>query len=211
MGGVPTALPVRPAHPARSGRGPLWPTVATAALAAVTVLVGGTKDAAAHGQLVSVSPANGSTVSAAPVSVVLTFSEAVSSTFAVVRVSRADGEDVSEGRAAVEGAVVTQRLTAPLDSGLYTVAYRVVSSDGHPVSSTTTFRLAGESSSSRPTPATASATASGPATTRTASEAAMEPPTNVFDKSHMPGFIVVGMFVLGATTLLLFERRRGPR
>jgi methionine-rich copper-binding protein CopC len=208
MGGVPTALPARPAHAARSGRGLLRPTVATAALAAMTVLVGGT-NVAAHGQLVSVSPANGSTVSAAPVSVVLTFSEAVSSTFAVVRVSRADGEDVSEGRAAVEGAVVTQRLTAHLDSGLYTVAYRVVSSDGHPVSSTTTFRLALASSSSRATPATGSASASGSATTTTVPVGAMEPPTNVFDKSHIPGFIVVGLFVFGALTLLLFERRRG--
>jgi methionine-rich copper-binding protein CopC len=207
MGGVPTALRARPAHAARSGRGLLRPTVATAALAAMTVLVGGT-NVAAHGQLVSVSPANGSTVSAAPVSVVLTFSEAVSSTFAVVRVSRA-GEVVSEGRAIVEGAVVTQRLTASLDSGLYTVAYRVVSSDGHPVSSTTTFRLAGASSSSRATPATGSASASGSATTTTVPVGAMEPPTNVFDKSHISGFIVVGLFVFGALTLLLFERRRG--
>ena len=67
-----------------------------AALAALSlVLFGGT--AAAHAELISVSPADGEVLDVAPAEVVLTFSEPVSLTGGSVRVLDDDAEDVSTG------------------------------------------------------------------------------------------------------------------
>lgn len=181
-------------------------------LAIVTGVVSvlGAVPAAAHAQLEKAWPADGSTVTSAPSAVVLTFSEAVSSSFAAVQVEGPDGQSVSDGRPRVDGAVVTQALASPLGPGRYTVAFRVVSSDGHPVSDTTSFTLEGaKSGSSTSVPTSSSGKAI--ATAAPSGTAATSGPTNVFDSSHVPGFIVVGLLVLGAVGLLLWERRPGHR
>jgi methionine-rich copper-binding protein CopC len=175
----------------------------------VALLVGlaGTGPGAAHAELEKISPADGATVGTPPSVVVMTFSEDVSSTFAVVQVKGPGGEPVSQGRPHVQGAVVTQPLAASLAAGRYTVAYRVVSSDGHPVSDTTSFTIAAGTPSS--TAASATPPSSPTATVTRPSVATTRPPTDVFDSSHIPGFAVVGLLVLGAVLLLLWERRRG--
>lgn len=165
--------------------------------------------AAAHADLEKISPADGATVNTPPSVVVLTFSGDVSSTFAVVQVKGPGGEAVTQGRPQVQGAVVTQPLAAALAAGRYTVAYRVVSSDGHPVSDTTSFSIAAGTPASSTTPGTlpTSATTGVPSSEGTT----MGPPTDVFDSSHIPGFVVVGLLVLGAVLLVLWERRSRRR
>jgi methionine-rich copper-binding protein CopC len=131
--------------------------------------------AEAHASLLKTVPANGSVLHEAPSQVVLTFSEPVSASFATVSVTDDSGRSVGQGKAAVNGSVVTQALAPDLGSSGYVVTYRVISDDGHPVSDTTTFTLALPSASSGPntaaptphdgatTPAAAPATASGSA------------------------------------------------
>ena len=111
----------------------------------------------AHTALKSVSPKDGTTVDTAPTEVVLTFSEPVSSSFATVTVTGPSGEVGSGRPASVRGAVVTQSLAPDLPNGSYTVAFRVVSEDGHPVSDRTTFRVAAASTptTSEPSPSVA--------------------------------------------------------
>lgn len=77
--------------------------------------------------LVSSNPADGSTV-APPRSVVLTFGDPITS--ATVEVTGPGGSVA--GQASVAGATVT-RSVSTLSPGRYTVAYRVVAADGHPV------------------------------------------------------------------------------
>src|SRR5512138_2233569 len=105
----PTATPQLDA---RSHRRASWVLVALG----VAFLVGwiGAGPAAAHADLEKISPADGTTVNAPPSVVVLTFSEDVSSTFAVVQVKGPGGQSVSQGRPQVQGAVVTQPLAASL-------------------------------------------------------------------------------------------------
>lgn len=93
--------------------------------------------ASAHAGLVSIDPADGSTVTDAPTRVVLTFDEQVT-TPAVVVVTGPDGRKVSSDRTRVVGTIVAvdTDLSAP---GRYTVAFRVVSADGHPVAKQTSF------------------------------------------------------------------------
>lgn len=109
--------------------------VAVLALLLVFALV---VPAFAHAQLIGSTPADDSSVATAE-TVTLTFNENVSPDFVTVLVDGPDG-DVTAGDPTVEGPVVTQAI-APTTSGEHTVAYRVVSTDGHPVTGEITFTL----------------------------------------------------------------------
>ena len=139
-------------------------------LAQVVFAVG----ADAHTALKTVSPKDGSQLTTAPTQVVLTFDDPISESFATVTVT-GPGGSAGTGRATVDGAVVTQPLRPGLADGRYTVAFRVVSADGHPVSDTTTFQLAAAPSPSSTTSgATPSAASSSPAPSATATATAVQ-------------------------------------
>ncbi|HEX5521880.1 MAG TPA: copper resistance CopC family protein [Pedococcus sp.] len=116
--------------------------------------------ASAHAALTSMTPAAGSTVTVSPPAVVLKFSEPVSSSFAVVTVTDRAGASVVAGRPAVDGSRVTQPLRR-LGSGTYSVSFRVVSADGHPVSDTAAFTIR-PSPSASPSSAAPSGSSAGP-------------------------------------------------
>lgn len=108
-----------------------------------------------HARLASTSPSDGATVPTAR-QVTLTFSEDVDPRFLVVRVTGPSGDE-TEGRPVVRGRTITQPLAPGLPAATHTVAYRVVSVDGHPVagtlSFTTTTAPARPTASPDPTPA----------------------------------------------------------
>jgi methionine-rich copper-binding protein CopC len=174
----------------------------------------------AHTALESVSPKDGSTVTTAPTRVVLTFSEPVSASFATVSVSGPSGE-VGSGKAAVDGAVVTQALDAPLPNGSYTVAFRVVSDDGHPVSDRTTFRVAAAATATAPTsdapagnPAPSSSATPGVATPGAAAPSAAGSPDGAdgSDQRTLRLGLAVGVGALAVAAgiaLIAANRRRG--
>jgi hypothetical protein len=62
------------------------------------------------------------------------------------------------GKPDLDGPVVTQKLKGELSDGAYVIAYRVVSSDGHPIDGEIPFTVKGAT----PSP-TASSEATGPA------------------------------------------------
>ncbi|MFD0686766.1 copper resistance CopC family protein [Actinomadura fibrosa] len=102
------------------------------AVAALTVAFGAftAAPALAHTRLVSSTP--GKDATAGPVTEVkLVFSDKISLAQVVVR----DGakKTFQAGKAQTDGTTVTQKLTGALPAGSYTVAYRVVGEDGHPV------------------------------------------------------------------------------
>lgn len=106
--------------------------------------------ASAHSVLLSASPADGSSLSKAPSAVVLTFNEAIQSTTMEVAVTASSGVTVTREKATAYGAVITQQLPANLPNDDYTVAYRVISVDGHPVTASTTFAVNNPSSTTEP-------------------------------------------------------------
>jgi methionine-rich copper-binding protein CopC len=95
--------------------------------------------AAAHAQLVRIIPGEGATVTTSPSRVELRFDEAVLQPSSVVVID-SRGQRVSTGATTVKrsDAVVRVDITKP---GSYTVAYRVLSDDGHPVTGESTFRF----------------------------------------------------------------------
>jgi methionine-rich copper-binding protein CopC len=123
------------------------------------LLVLGAAPASAHAVLVSTNPASGSTVPTPPSGVTLTFDEAVRAPAYIV-VTGPGGVRADEGGARIQGAKVTTGLRQTVSAGTYSVAYRVVSDDGHPVEAVFTYTVAVGATSPTPS-ATATAAASG--------------------------------------------------
>jgi copper resistance protein C len=129
-------------HPPAVGRGRshrLRRVAATLAVG-VTALVGSAVPASAHENLVRAVPGDGSTVTSAPARVQLVFDEKVGMPADIV-VTGPTGERVEQGPVQVLDNTAGVRVDVRA-AGRYTVAFRVVSADGHPVTGQTGFRFA---------------------------------------------------------------------
>jgi copper transport protein len=119
----------------------LWLILATAALLG-SVLSG---TASAHAALTGSNPKDGAVVVTAPKDVTLTFSEQVAMGDDAIRVLEPSGKraDTGELRDLCAGAVVKYGvdLHSGLPEGTYTVAWRAVSADSHPISGAFTFSI----------------------------------------------------------------------
>ena len=103
-------------------------------LAVVAATLAAAPEAGAHATLVTTNPANDAVLAKAPARVVLRFDEPVETAFGSVRVfdqngKRVDGGDLS--RPARDS--VALAIGRTLGRGTYTVAWRVISADTHPV------------------------------------------------------------------------------
>lgn len=96
--------------------------------------------AAAHTSLVAASPADGSTVRP-PSAIELTYADPVR--FAGVVVLDSRGGHHESGRPRAVDAKVTERIAGTLANGSYTVGWRAVAPDGHPVSGRYRFTVSG--------------------------------------------------------------------
>ncbi|GAB2551028.1 copper resistance CopC family protein [Leucobacter ruminantium] len=134
----------RPApRPARVGR-----RIARAAGAALIAAVAATSIASpalAHDELVdrtvTVDPSTGTVDD-----ITLTFSDSIIEVGTEIVVTGSDGADATDGEPQVSGPRVVQPLAADLPDGDYAVAWRVVSSDGHPIEGSFTLQAAGADS-----------------------------------------------------------------
>jgi copper resistance protein C len=115
------------------------PAAMAAALLAALVLPTGA--AAAHAELLSMTPKDGSTLATPPAEVVLKYSEAVQTTGSEVVVTSPSGTTVSTGEPDIVDGVVTERLTSMTEAGQYRIVARVISDDGHPVTAAGTFTV----------------------------------------------------------------------
>ena len=115
--------------------------------------------ASAHASLVKADPAVGQTLAAAPTQVSLTFdddlTEIAGQVVNEIQVFNSAKKRVDATNSAVTGATVTVGLSE-IPSGTYSVVYRVLSADGHPVSGEYQFKLAKPSAVSPPTPSAVS-------------------------------------------------------
>lgn len=109
--------------------------------ALLAVLVPGTP-AWAHAALVSSDPAKDASLSTAPTAVTLVFSQKINPDFATIVLSDAAAQRIPASTPAVDEVNGTITVGQPLGNGVYTVAYRVVSIDGHTVQGSYTFTVA---------------------------------------------------------------------
>ncbi len=163
----------------------------------------GAPPAAAHDSLVAAAPEDGAVLVEAPERVVLTFSDEVQDLGLAVVVTAPSGLRVTDGPVLAEGREVVAELLPLTEPGGYTVAYRVVSSDGHPIQGRTSFTLDLPPESE---PATPSAQPSAPP-----SSAAAVAPSGTGDPGSSPPWTWVavgGVVVVAALIAVAVARSR---
>ncbi|GAA4918214.1 methionine-rich copper-binding protein CopC [Nonomuraea thailandensis] len=195
----------------------LFRKAATAALACALMLALPASPAFAHDTLKRSSPAKNAEVSSIE-EIELEFSASVKFPFVVLH--DATGKEVALGEPRLDGPLVSTAVPEPLTPGSYAIAWRVVSSDGHPIEGEIPFSVKGSSSAS------ASASAGGPAAVTPSgapsvteagrpSAAVAEPAAGrSAEPAGVPGWIWGGLavlVVLGAFLLFRNARRRPDR
>lgn len=156
----------------------------------------------AHDYLVDAEPADGAVLPRPPDVVRLTFSDQVLPTAPAVLLRRGDTV-LLEAEPALDGRVAEADLPDDLPDGEYSVAWRVVSADGHPVSGLITFTVGTVTAGEAATPAEAQDAAPPPAGPTEPSTAAAAP----------AALVAVGVVLLAVTAtalLALLRRRRRP-
>lgn len=176
--------------------------LALSGLAALMLTLAPFAGAWAHTALTSSTPADGAVVRVPPTAVELTFEGTVADPASVV-VTDPAGRNLTVGKAEVVDGLVTQDVVDSRAAGTYTIEYRVVSDDGHPVSGTLRFTVR---PGNQPPPTRSSGTAgSGAAGSDTATpETGEKPVVNGFwdalsEPLTLAGIgLLVGVGVLGA-------------
>lgn len=118
-------------------------TVLLLALAGTAALLAQPQAAHAHDTLLSTDPEDGATVDSSPEKITLEYSANILDVSPVVRITDADGEVVQEDAPTIDGPDAVADVDKPLADGTYTVQWRVVSSDGHPIEGDFSFTVAG--------------------------------------------------------------------
>ena len=95
--------------------------------------------ASAHDAAESSSPAQGATVATPPEEVSVTFNNDPLALGSQIQVKDAAGTNWAEGPVEIVDNVASQKLRAGAPAGQFTVLWRVVSSDSHPIEGTFTF------------------------------------------------------------------------
>ncbi|WP_227997861.1 copper resistance CopC family protein [Nocardia australiensis] len=116
-------------------------TALVAGLLLIGVGLAAAGTAAAHSEAVGSTPEDGSTIDAGPARVSITFNEELQTSFPALTVVGPDDHLWSKGAPMVEGKTVSVEVGELGPVGEYTIAYRVTSADGHPVSGKRHFTL----------------------------------------------------------------------
>ncbi len=114
-------------------------TVVMAVVVALAMLLGAGGAASAHDELTGTEPADGASVEVLPPTLELSFTSVPSGIGAQVTVLDDAGEDWAEGPVEIVDRTATQSLRAGAPAGEYTVSWRVVSSDSHPIEGVFSF------------------------------------------------------------------------
>lgn len=180
--------------------------VPAAALAVLTVTA---PQAAAHTELDSSSPGANATLSGLPPRVTLTFSDEMTQKYAKVALTGPDGKSAGTGDPQVQGKSVSLPVDVRSPAGRYTVGYRVVSADGHPVSGSYTFTVRDvDGPSPSPRAAESADEPSSPAARKTEAAETAEEPSNT-NTSVLVGGGVLALVAVAAGGYTVWRKRAG--
>ncbi|WP_326824287.1 copper resistance CopC family protein [Streptosporangium sp. NBC_01756] len=177
----------------------------TVLLFACAALLGVVTPAQAHNVLIGSDPKDGAQLATGPGKITLTFDQAVRQGFAQISVTGPDGTRWEDGTTAVDGRQVSIGVRPLGPAGQYTIGYRILSSDGHPVADKVTFALttAGTGTASQPAPAASAAAPQAPGLSAQAAEAAQNGGAGMAVL-----WIVCALVVLGGATVVALRRTK---
>lgn len=189
------------ASPSPRRSGALFAIAVTVLTAAAMVTPGA---AFAHDVLISSSPAADESVESLPGHLTLSFSAQLIAEpgATIVEVTGPDGSPAHTSEPVIDGAEVTVPLVAEAPAGEYRVVWRVVSSDGHPISGEFSFTV--RTSTLLAPPVTPSVTPSPEP-----SIPEHEAPAGGLPLGVVAGIIGVGAIGLLLAVLFLVKRRSG--
>lgn len=192
--------------------------VTVALLLSGGVVLGTAAPAVAHDALVSSYPGADATVSGSPAEITLSFSGQLltDGNSAVIEVIDPDGQNIAIDAPAVTDTTVTQHLTPDSPDGVFTVRWKVASSDGHPISGEYSYTVAPLAAD--PTTPTPTVTATpAPTPTPSATEAATSGTTDIHGTPVGGGAVfpvlavVIGVGVVGAALIITLMAGRDRR
>jgi copper resistance protein C len=161
-------------------------------------MLGSASTASAHDVVEGTNPADGSTVASLPLAISITLDNTPGALGSAVQVKDASGKDWAQGSVQVLDHVASQPLKSGAPAGKYTVLWRLVSSDSHPIEGTFSF--------------TASAGAAGGSVAGTPvplqSTTAVAPVTQPAAGFPWGIAVTIGVLVLAVGALGIFARRR---
>ncbi|WP_435589365.1 copper resistance CopC family protein [Micromonospora chalcea] len=196
-----------------------------AALFTAALLLVPATPAAAHNSLQEATPARDARLTTAPTQVTLRFLQRLNPAFTTITLRDSTDRQVPASAPAVDGATGTVTIEEPLANGTYTVAYRVVSRDGHPVQGSYRFTVADpaappaaapSSTTDAPSPAASADVSAGASASAGAAAGADASPASADASADaddglpvglLAGAAVAAVAVAGAAALLLRRRR----
>ncbi|WP_422661470.1 copper resistance protein CopC [Paenibacillus sp. EC2-1] len=95
----------------------------------------------AHSKLQSSIPAANSTETEAVQQLSLSFNEKIDSTLSTLTITNDKGEKIDATEVKIENSEMKATLGSPLESGSYTVEWKIVGLDGHPVKGNYAFQV----------------------------------------------------------------------
>lgn len=206
----------------RSPRPAVLLALLTSLLLAAGTVLSTASSVAAHDSILSASPEADATVGVAPQEISLTFSGEILAvgSAVVIEVIAPGGQNLGIEQPQIDGTTVTQALTRDQEPGLYTVRWRVVSSDGHPISGEYAYTLVSAAiPDNPPTPEpTAAAQRPEPSPTRSTAGSADDGHSGQASSGAelFPVLAVIsGVVIVGGTLVVVLmvarERRRRDR
>ncbi|SDB89786.1 hypothetical protein SAMN05216410_0778 [Sanguibacter gelidistatuariae] len=176
-----TSLSTRTTRAAHPVPAPLRALAALALATGVALLTGA--PASAHDSIVGTSPEDGAVLDAAPASVAVTLSDVPQAIAPRIIVTNSAGATMLDEEPVITDRSASVELPA-LENDTYQVAWRVVSSDGHPIQGTYSFTVAAQVAEEPATdPAATPAASDEPAVGETASSTAAADPTSTASTS----------------------------
>ncbi|MEV6694424.1 copper resistance protein CopC [Micromonospora sp. NPDC051196] len=194
-------------------------SLAATLLAATALLAVPASPAYAHNVLRKATPAQDAELTKAPKKITLDFLQKLNPSFTTITLSDADKQPVSTSEPEVEGTKAIVTIDSPLPNGVYTVAYRVVSNDGHPVQGSYKFTVADPTATAEPSPSPSpEATEPTESPSPTAEQTSVAPASPAASDSSgggagtaalLTGAAVLAALAIGAVVVLLRRRRSG--
>ena len=119
-------------------------TLTAAFLLALALIVAPAQQAFSHDYLMGSNPQDGATLDTHPSEVVLSFNNDIQTLGAQLVILGEKDTVLSSGQPMVEGKNVSYDVPANLGNGAFTINWRVVSSDSHPIEGSIAYSVTGE-------------------------------------------------------------------
>jgi methionine-rich copper-binding protein CopC len=136
----------------RLAGGPVVAVLLAMVLTLASLLAFSPQSAQAHDELISSNPATGATIEALPSAVELKLTNPPSGVGATIIVTDNTRTNWSDGPVSITNNIVTQPLRTGAPAGDYSVQWRVVSADSHPIEGTFPFTTTGTGTGTQSTP-----------------------------------------------------------